>query len=326
MPNGRLNWLDRAAEVGNDLGVGLIEEIMDVAPEVDALFARNIGEATEYDTAVRIGLPTVGWRSLNQGIPATKSKIDKRSVKTHIMAGRVEIDKQAYKAAKKIGETDLDVEAVEASGVAQAAKLHLGSQLVYGTGLDKGFVGLKNLVVAGAEGAITVDAEGTTANTATSIYAVKTGLKDVALVLGGGVAGLDLDEFRDETLYDENGLPYPGRVADLQGWIGLQVPHANCVGRIYNLTAENGKGANDDILSELFSKFPTGSKPDFYLMSRRSARQLQKSRAVVINVGGGNKASGSVASTAPMPTETADGIPIIVTDSIKDTDAIEVVA
>lgn len=321
MPQGRLNWLDRAAEVGNDVGVGLIEEIQTVTPEVDALFARNIGDATEYDTAVRIELPTAGFRALNKGIAASKSKIDKRTVKCHIMAGRVEIDVAAYTAGKKIGQTDLDIEVTEATGVAAAAKIKLGQQIFYGTGADNGFVGLKNLIAAAS--AISVDATGSTADTGTSVYAVKTGIKDVALVLGGGIAGLDLGDFRTETIYDEDGNTLPGRVADLLGWIGLQVPHANCVGRIYNLTAQTGKGVTDDILSELYSKFPIGYKPDYYFMSRRSARQLQKSRGVVINVGSGALSNGRVAATSALPTHTADGVEIVVTDSILDTDAIE---
>jgi len=320
----RINWLDRAKMTGNDTAVGLIEEITDVNPEIDALFARPI-DGTEFTTAVRIGLPSVGFRKLNQGVDASKSKFDKRRVECFILSGRVEVDQATYAAGKAVGETDLDIEATESVGVARAAKITLGSQIFYGNPGedDAGFPGLRGLLPK--TGDLVVDATGSTAGTGSSVYAIKTGIKDVALIMGNGGDAMNLSDFRDETIFDANGKPLPGRVADLMGWIGLQVPHKNCVGRIANLTAQAGKGCTDDILSELYSKFPVGSKPDFYIMSRRSARQLQKSRGtgVVVNVGPGAGLSGNVANSAPTPLMTADGIPIIITDGIVDNEAIE---
>ena len=323
MPQGRITWLDRAKMVGNDLAVGLIEENLNVNPEIDELFARNI-DGTSYDTAIRIGLPSTGFRGLNKGIAASKSEIDKRKVECFIFGGRVEIDKAAYAAAKQVGQTDLEVEATEASGVALSSKISIGTQIFYGApgANDSGFPGLRGLLPK--TGSLVVDAGGTTANTGSSVFAIKTGLKDVALVLGNGDV-FSLGDFRDETLYDDEQKPFPGRVADLCGYVGLQVPHKNCVGRIGNLTAQAGKGCTDDLMSELYSRFPVGSKPDFFVISRRSARQLQKDRgtAIVVNVGPGAGLTGNVAKAAPTPLMSADGVPIIISDSIVDNEAIE---
>ena len=56
-------------------------------------------------------------------------------------------------------------------------------------------------------------------------------------------------------------------------------------------------------------------------MSRRSRRQLQVSRTVTLFGNGSTKPSGGLATVAPIPTE-YDGIPIIATDSILNTEAI----
>jgi hypothetical protein len=55
---------------------------------------------------------------------------------------------------------------------------------------------------------------------------------------------------------------------------------------------------------------PAGIKPDVYFMSKRSRAQLRTSRSTPENV------------YPAMPTE-LNGVPIIVTDSILNTDAIE---
>ena len=50
--------------------------------------------------------------------------------------------------------------------------------------------------------------------------------------------------------------------------------------------------------------------------------QLQKSRTVVLYASGNAKANGAMGNVAPTPTTTAGGIPIEVTDSISDTEAL----
>lgn len=298
--------------VGNDLAVGLIEEIVNVSPEIDALNARLI-DGTTYKTVTRTGLPNVGFRELNAGLDAGKSVLEQKTVECYIFGGRVEIDKAAYTAGRVVGQSDLDIEVLETTGVAKNSKIAIGSQIFYGTTTNNGFVGLKYLVDA----SMVVDATGSTASTGSSVYAVKTGVQDVSLVFGAGNV-MTLGDFRDETLRDANGKAFPGRVADLLGWIGLQVGNVNCLGRIKNLTAQSGKTLDDDMLSDLYAKFPIASKPDFYVMSRRSARQLQKSRSSKISlVAGSNAPTG-----APAALYSADGVPIIVTDSLVDIEAI----
>lgn len=315
----RANILDIVKLNGGDKEVGLIEENLQYAPDVAAFFMRDPIKGIKYSTVTRTAFPSVGFRQANQGVSAGKSASKKSEVECFIFGGRVEVDK-AVAMAHEDGQEAFEM--YEADGVAKNALLKLGAQIWYGTGTNgdaNGFPGLKSVIAKSST--ISVDAAGTTATTATSVYAVKFGIKDVCLVPGQGNV-MKLGDFRDETIYDANSAPLPGRVADLVGWIGLQVGNVNCVGRILNVTADSGKTLSDALISQLLEKFPVGYTPDAFFMSRRSRGQLQRSRTVVINDVAGKRAGSNIENVPPPPTE-AFGIPIVVTDSILNTDALE---
>jgi hypothetical protein len=314
MPN--LTLLDVAKLNGNDVTVGLIEENLSYAPEL-SIFPVIQKKGTSYYTVKRTGVPTVGFRDANGGIATSKSTFKKELHECYIFGGAVNVDK-AVASAYDGGMAELEM--IEAGGVAKSSFLALGSQIWYGVSKDaKGFPGIKSLVAKGD--ALGYDATGSTATTASSIYGVKFGPQDAALIFGNGTT-LDLPAFMDQQLFDASGNAYPGRVSNLSAWVGLQIGNANCVGRIANVTADSGKGCTDALLSAWLEKFPVGNRPDAIFMSRRSAGQLQRSRSVTIMNGAAGKVSGAVENVAPWPTSAFD-IPIVVTDSIGNTDAIE---
>ena len=166
---------------------------------------------------------------------------------------------------------------------------------------------------------IGVNATGTSANAATSVYAVKFG-EQYTQVIWGGSKVLQLPPFRIESVTDGNGGQYDAYVSNLTSWVGLQCAHPAAIGRIYNLTQEVGKGLTDALIAQLMAKFPVSFTPDALFMTRQSLFQLQMSRTVVLQGNGGSMGSSS-GLVAPIPTE-AGGIPIIVTDNILNTEAI----
>ena len=131
-----------------------------------------------------------------------------------------------------------------------------------------------------------------------------------------------LGDFRDETIYDASSNPLPGRVADLIGWIGLQIGNVNCVRRIANLTADSGKGLTGQLFAQLLNSFPVGYRPDAFFLSRRSRLQYQASMTVVLHADSNGSPNGTQNNVMALPTH-YDGIPIIASDSILNTDAIE---
>lgn len=314
----RATLLDIAKLTGNDKVVGLIEENILTTPELNIVPARTIA-GTSFKTSIRTGWPTVGFRNANEGTTASKSTFRQDLVQCYIMNGRVEVDK-AVAAAYEDGAGAYEM--IEASGVMKAALQTAGRQFFDGTTANaKGFGGLKAFVPYGASEAAApfyVNATGSTAATATSVYFVKFGMQDVQLIVGQGGA-IDLSPFRDETIYDADDAPIPGRVADLMAWAGLQIGNKNCVVRIGNITEDSGKGLTDALMYQALYRFPIGIRPDAIFMSKRSYRQLQLSRTVTL------QGNGTVRPNQPVyapPFQEFDGIPVYQTDSITNTEVI----
>ena len=89
------------------------------------------------------------------------------------------------------------------------------------------------------------------------------------------------------------------------------------MGRLKDATADSGKGVTDAQIALLLSKFPVGERPTHLLMSRRSAYQLQISRTMTAST----KQEAFTGILPGVPTESF-GIPIIITDSISDTETL----
>jgi hypothetical protein len=311
MPN-NLTLLDLAKLNGADAVVGLIEEVASVSPEVTIIPARTI-RGTSYKTVARNSRPSVAFRQANEGTAATKSNFTERLVECFILSARIEVDKAV---ARGYEDGEAALQAIEAAGVMKAALTTVGTQTIYGdSASSKGFTGLQTLQSA-LGGDIIVDAGGTTADTASSVYAIKAGNTGVSYVYGNGTT-FDLSAFREGDATDAAGARYAALIADLTAWIGLQCVNKYAIGRLKDATADSGKGVTDAKIAELLSKFPIGETPTHLLMNRRSAFQLQVSRTTAPNT----KQEAFTGILPGRPTESF-GIPIIITDSITSTEAL----
>lgn len=315
----KLTLLDVAKLNGNDTVVGLIEENLTYVPELRVFPMRQI-EGTNYTTVKRTGFPSVSFRSANQGVTPSKSSFAQDLVQCYVLSSRVEVDQAVLDAQKSEAEA---IEMLESSGVMKQVMITLASQIWYGTSADaKGFSGIKAATAFG--GATTYNSGGSNATAQSSLYGVKFGAQNVTLIAGNGQA-MALGEFRNETIYDSNSAPLPGRVADLCGWVGLQIGNVNCVGRIANIgdDGETGDTLSDAKIAAFLRLFPIGFEPDVLFTNRRSRGQLQASRTIVINSGPGTaKAASSIEAVAPVP-DSAFGIPLYASDAILATDAVE---
>lgn len=287
---------------GNGLGQeGYVEEAIVAVPELERMPVDTI-PGQQYKTLVRTALPTVQFRSANEGNTPSKGVYEPRLVETFILNPTWQVDKAAADIWHRGPE---DFISMEGTGMINAAFLTCCSQMYYG-GDAKGFQGLANFV----DSSLVVDATGTTANGASSVWALKFGPSDVQLVIGGN-GKLELSDVRVGDAYDANGKRFTAYIQEMLTWVGLQVMSKWSVGRIKNLTTQNGKGLTDNLLSTFLEQFPTGHTPDVFVMSRRSRGQLQRSRTAT-NVTG---------AAAPLPTE-YEGIPIITSETILNTEAI----
>lgn len=317
--------LDVAKLNGNDATIGLIEENLTFAPEIDRLPVKTV-RGTSYRTVGRDTYPAVGFRNANEGLTYGKSTFLNRLHETRLFGGNLRVDVAVAEADEQGPE---HLKAVEANGIMRSAMIELGQQFYYGVSNDaKGFPGLQAFHTAFSTelsdrsiDEITVDAGGTTADTGSSVYGVKFGNDGVQLIVGqAGKFGLG--EWFQQMVGDGT-TDYLAWVNSIIAWLGLQAANPYCIGRIKDLTADSGKGLTDSLGQDLLAKWPIGFRPDVFFCNRRSAAQLQKSRNVVITSGvpQNQQAATSTQIVAPWPSDLA-GIPLIVTDSITSTEAL----
>lgn len=310
----QITLLDIAKMNGSDAVVGLIDETIRAFPEAQMVPARTI-KGISYKTLVRTALPGVSFRAGNSGASQGKSVYENRTVDTYILNPRWSVDK-AIADAHEDGAAALL--SIEASGQMTGSLTTLGKQFYYGTTNDA--LGNPGLISMYDSANMTVDAGGTTASAASSVWAVKFGPQYLQWVFGnnGQMTPSDVMVLPQN---DANGNPYTAYVQEMIIRPGLQLGSLLGVARIKNVTADNGHTLSDTLLASLLGLFKVGIRPDAIFMSRRSRTQLQKSRTVTLFGNSNQKVSGKEATLAPTPTE-YEGIPIYPTDSISDTEAL----
>lgn len=311
-----LTMLDLAKMNGSDRDVGLIEENLNAAPELEVLPARII-KGTSFKTLVRTAYPTTSFRAANGSTAPTKSTYVNKMFETYYYDGQMEVDNAIATADEQGIDHALSI---EADGHARAFLLKNGGQMWYGTGAlgdALGYPGALGLV----DSSLIVDAGGTTDSVSTSVWAVCANPKFFELIYANNTV-MNTSDWRKQTITRTvNGTA--GELTawknSLEGWIGAAFYSKFAVGRIKKLTTDAGKGLTDTLLSNLISQFPVGVKPTHLFMSRRSRQQLQASRTVTLFGNGTNRPNQS--TVAPIPTQ-YDDIPIIATDSILNTETL----
>jgi len=285
-----------------------ISDLLDDAPLLKVLAAESV-PFTTHSYVKQTGAPTVGFRSANDGRDNDKGTDTQVDVTLKILDASFAVDKALADAYIKGAEAYI---AREASRHIRAALFAAEKQFLNGTltpGAAAGFSGLRDsLVIANA---MTVNAAGTTAGTASSVYLIRTGSDlDDAVLISGMNGQLDIGETVVARIDGATGT-FPAYYTPISSWLGMQIGGANSCGRIANVTADAGKTLTDALIAQAIEKFPAARPPSYLVMNRRSLRQLQASRT----------ATSATGAPAPFPQE-AFGIPIIVTDAIGSTEAL----
>lgn len=316
MPDSLITLYDIVKMNGNDALVGLVDETAKGLPELTGEYAgRRIPglgssrtvKGLSFKTIVRSGLPTVGFRGANQGVDSGKSQYYNREVGCFPINPRWYMDVVVADKHEDGPEAAL---ALEAAGQMQAVMQTVAKQFYYGTGTGGDSLGHQGLVQL-VDSNYVVDASGTTDNTASSVYMVKFGPRFIQWVYGkDGKFDLSPVDRRDYT--DANSKRYTAYFQELMGHVGLSVQDYRSIVRIKKLTADSGKGLTDALLADALAKFPMSlGFPDCILMSKRSWTQLKKSRT----------ATNPTGTPAPYPQD-YEGIPIVATENILDTEAL----
>jgi len=307
-----LTILDVLRRNSADPEVGIIEESMALHPEITMGAAKQIA-GTTYKTVVRTALPSVGFRSVNEGVATTRSTLAIRTADCFLVDCGVEVDK----AMAQVGMDPLEeILADELAAHAEAGARSLASQFYYGTlstvgaassaaSATKGFPGLidtydsTNMEISrgGASGAYT------------SVWLVKFGPQYLRWIVGAD-GMLDVKDAYECRLTDGSSNPYDGLRKPMSFWVGLQnVNPRHSAVRIKLIDAGTSPtaGLSDAYIAKALTLFKAGMRPDLILMTPNTLYQLQSSRT----------ATNPTGAPAPFP-DNAFGIPIVTTDAISE--------
>lgn len=298
----------------NDQNLSDVEGISDLlqdAPFLARVAADFASNGTKHSYLKETGAPAVGFRAVNAGRDHDHTEDTKVSIDLAILDASFHVD-QAQADEYRFGRDRWMTR--ELNRHMRAAFAMAEKQIIYGTSNAAG--GYDGMIDAATIDELSddmvVNAGGSQANNLTSVYAVRTtsDLMNFALITGqeGRFA---VDPYFLQLVEDSGGKKFPAYVQTAYGYLGVQVGSKFSMGRVCNL--DDGTGSNttltDDMLSQLIETFPSQRPPTHLLMNRRSLGQLQRSRT----------ATNPTGMPAPRPNN-YEGIPIVVTDSINNSE------
>jgi hypothetical protein len=345
------------------MSLGVLTQVITAVPLI-AIFDARTTERTRFKTLVIVGLPDVDpFVNLGDGFKRGKATMALREFGCSYMGGTVVVPTDvAREWMAENQDIDYDYFTLQTSTRIQADLIKVEKQLIYGTAENaKGFPGLKQMTPGTLASLVmsmtdtpddndftktVINAGGSTANTASSVYSIVFGTLDVQMVIGGTAGNAELFNFGerrmqmmapDATKPDEIS---EHETAQYSGHIGLSVAGFSenaadkvagqySLRRLMNLTADADKGLDDYKMEKLLLSHPSDKTPNVFAMSHRSGDQWAKSRGStgsVVFVGNMGAGRDGVVNRAPKRPTEFDGIPVVYTRAIKNNDAIEVPA
>lgn len=346
MANALVSLLDVSKRKGNDQVVGLLEDTLTYAPELSAIMGRPI-PGIQYKTVHRT-LPTVAFRKANDGSDTVKGSYRQELKECFIIDAQMQVDKAVVDSEASgngpqsaIGDLLVD----EAQGVVMATYIAVGGQMYYGTSNDaNGFGGIAALTAslnaAKNTTPVCVSATGATASVQTSAYLIWENIRGAHFIFGNNSGLTMLPEWRIQQVLGNNSKAMTAYVNNLQGWIGFAVNHPLSVSRICNVQATTTVAKlTDGLIAQALSYLPLQMRSEVIgnlntggpnkwgpglklLMNPAAAYSLQSTRSPVVTSATGTAITAADALRYPaLPTE-SNGIPIILTDSITNTEAV----
>ena len=257
--------------------------------------------------------PTVGFREVNAGRTHSKSG-------DTIVTATLKLLDASQRQDKALADQwpggPMGWMSREAARHLKAALFMLEQQVIYGVtspGDSDGFVGM--LASLGTLGGQVINAQGSTADIQSSVYIVNApfDLRGVHMVFGQD-GRINIGDVVEQEVSTTSSLHYTAYTQAILGWATVCIGGAYSMARICNLNdATDSKPLTDDLLGEAVSSFPIDKRQNLMaIMSRRSMRELRESRT----------ATNAVGTPAPTPTD-YEGMPLIVVESISNTEAVE---
>lgn len=274
LTSGQLTLADWAKRLDPNGQVPAVAELLSQTNEIleDAVFQEG-NLPTGHRVVIRTGLPTVYWRSLNMGVPVSKSTTAQVDEACGIMEARSHIDVELAKLNGNTASFRLSEDSafIEAMNQLQASTMFYGNPATD----PRQYLGLapRYGTISGAGNAQNIiDAGGTSSNN-TSIWLVVWGPNTVFCPFPkGSQAGLQHKDLGEESVPDASGNFYQALRTLYQWKNGLVVKDWRYVVRICNintanLVAESAAADLVKLMSRALDRVPNLSmgRPVFYM-------------------------------------------------------------
>lgn len=241
LSSGALTLADWAKRIDPDGRVPVVAELLSQSNEIleDAVF-QEANQATKHTVTIRTGLPAVYWRSINQGVPSSKSTTAQVDEAMGMLEAYARVDKDLAELNGNTPEFRLseDTAFLESMNQTQAATMFYGNPATD----PRQYLGMapRYGTISGAGNAQNIiDAGGTSSNN-TSIWLVVWGDNTVFCTFPKGAkAGLLHDDQGVLTVYDSNNNPYQAYQTHYQWKNGLVVKDWRYIVRICNINTAN---------------------------------------------------------------------------------------
>lgn len=193
----------------------------------------------------------------------------------------------------------------------RSALFKIEKQVLNGTvspGDSDGFSGFASDAALNAPADAMVTDDGGTGSDVMSVYLCRVGSDDVSLVMRGDTP-IQLGETIVQDWNVASNQHLPMYYTPATAWVGLQLGSAQSVARLANIEAATTT-LDDDKMYDLIKLFPSERQPNLFVMNRTALASIRKNRTATSPSG----------APAARPTD-IDGIEIIVTDGLSETEA-----
>ncbi len=328
LASGALTLADWAKRLDPDGKVPVVAELLSQSNEIleDAVFMEG-NLPTGHRVVIRTGLPSVYWRSINQGVPTSKSTTVQVDEAVGMLEAYARVDKDLAElngntAAFRLSE---DTAFLEAMNQTQASTLLYGNPATD----PRQYLGMgpRYGTISGAGNAQNIIDAGGTGSNNTSIYLVVWGENTVFCTFPkGSKAGLIHEDQGVLTVYDANNNPYQAYQTHYQWKNGLVVKDWRYIVRIANinvanLVAESGAADVIKLMSRALDRIPNFGmgRAAFYMnrtvFSMLRIQALNKSQNAIAVQQGLNQFG------TPQSWTTFEGVPLRRVDQLLNTEA-----
>lgn len=343
MPNQYITLKDLTAAEGTDESVGMVDNIVNVAPELDKVMGRPIPGISDKALILTAIGSNAAFRKVGGGVQLSAPSFDRKRFNCLPFDCQMEVPEDVLIEMKGSLSGGQIFERFATAAVRQKALL-MGKQFYAGSSQDpNGFMGLIDFLAlqrtqvdsrTGLKIDQAIDAGGTSAGNCEIIWFIKQGPQGVGFLFGNG-RGITMNpwwkqrtESADSTVNSKKFRT--SWCSNTFGYIGTSMFNYHAVGCIYNVDTTNGTTTanglwNDNTVADLFAKWPITEKPDLAFCSQKAATMLQKTRSVtnfVSNKDRGWTSDAALIGDFPTNLPTMGGIPLIVTDSIQKTNQV----